>query len=538
MHETNQFRICIKLNQAKVRTDFEVRLGAWSWDLTTGEEFRVGVGLAEPYEITWCAVEYFEATGTILRMLLPIKPVKNISHNGPTLIHHALICGNLEALDMVLSFKLDVEFPVKNLTETGLQPLHLASRIGLSNAVQRLINARCYLNSRTVTQDTALMICVKHKQEECLRLLVSAGADFGLTNLSNQSVITLAISMGWNPILERVVLDTISAGNSITSSNYAVFAPLVFVTKAGEIEALKRMIKMKDIDLNQQDELGFSASMVAAVDGQECMLRLLVQAGADLRISNKEGQTARTLSKLHHNEDMFDKIVMEYKQEMQKNSYGPKVTHYPLHRAALNGDIDMVRLLITSGYDVNDVDIKGNTPLMLAAKRGHGVISEVLISHGAKCEMKNKKGETALSLSRITSVKGNEATEVILNETGRKVVLKETKMKKHVRSGKGWPHKKILKMVEGNGMLRWGKNKKRNVLCKEAWVGGSESFRWNRRKKLFDGGEIGLFHVVTSKNKTVHFVCYGGNEEAELWVRGIRIVTREANYGMTTMNCC
>lgn len=103
MSQTDGFGTYIKLNQAGVRTDFKVRLGAWSWDISTGEEFRVGAGLAEPYEITWCAVEYFEASGTILRMLLPAKPVKNTFQNGPTLIHHALICGNMEALDMLLS---------------------------------------------------------------------------------------------------------------------------------------------------------------------------------------------------------------------------------------------------------------------------------------------------------------------------------------------------------------------------------------------------------------------------------------------------
>ncbi|GLT54707.1 hypothetical protein SLA2020_278860 [Shorea laevis] len=48
------------LLQAGARTDIKVKLGAWSWDMATGEEFRVGAGLAEPYAITWCAVEYLK----------------------------------------------------------------------------------------------------------------------------------------------------------------------------------------------------------------------------------------------------------------------------------------------------------------------------------------------------------------------------------------------------------------------------------------------------------------------------------------------
>ncbi|KAF5939876.1 hypothetical protein HYC85_021043 [Camellia sinensis] len=85
-------------------------------------------------------------------------------------------------------------------------------------------------------------------------------------------------------------------------------------------------------------------------------------------------------------------------------------------------------------------------------------------------------------------------------------------------------------MVRVSGFLSWGKSSKRNVICKGAEVGPSSTFWWNRRKK-FDGGEPGVFRVVTTKNKEVHFVCDGGIEMAKLWVRGIELVTREAIFG-------
>ncbi|KAL2487867.1 Ankyrin repeat-containing domain [Forsythia ovata] len=82
-----------------VRTGIKVRLGAWSWDTIIGEEFQVGAGLAEPYRVTWCAVEYFEASGAILCMLLQqISP--NIPHLGRTHVHHAILCGNARAFGM------------------------------------------------------------------------------------------------------------------------------------------------------------------------------------------------------------------------------------------------------------------------------------------------------------------------------------------------------------------------------------------------------------------------------------------------------
>ncbi|KAK7306238.1 hypothetical protein VNO77_44164 [Canavalia gladiata] len=61
-----------------------------------------------------------------------------------------------------------------------------------------------------------------------------------------------------------------------------------------------------------------------------------------------------------------------------------------------------------------------------------------------------------------------------------------------------------------------GKSSKRNVICKEAEVGLSAKFRWNSRRK-FDVDEPGMLHVITTKNKQVHFVCGGGVEMVDIW---------------------
>ncbi|GMJ09414.1 hypothetical protein like AT5G14230 [Hibiscus trionum] len=77
---SRQVSVVRLLLQAGTPTDIKVSLGAWSWDTTTGEEFRVGAGLAEPYDISWCAVEYFEDSGAILRMLLRHLPLETPHH--------------------------------------------------------------------------------------------------------------------------------------------------------------------------------------------------------------------------------------------------------------------------------------------------------------------------------------------------------------------------------------------------------------------------------------------------------------------------
>ncbi|XP_021746562.1 ankyrin-3-like [Chenopodium quinoa] len=511
-----------------VRTDTKVRLGAWSWDPSTGEECRVGAGLAEPYDIAWCAVEYFEETGSILRLLLQhLSP--NTPHLGRTLIYHAILCNNARALDVLLSCGADVEFPLKSSKKTEIRPIHLGARLGEVEILWRLITAGCKINSKTSGGETAVMICTKYKHKECLKALASAGADFGLVDAAGESASSIAGSTRWTLGFQQVILYVIRSGKVVKSSNSAVFSSIIFVVQSNEIQALKFLTKQPDVALDEQDENGFTAAMLAAASGQVETFRLLVYAGADISVSNKRGETALTLSEASCNREAFEQIMLDY--ALKNESQGP-TSSFALHCAARQGDLASVRRLTSMGYDVNAFDGDGYTPLMLAAKEGYGSTCQFLISRGAKCETENDKHETALSLTRKNGI-GNEAEHVILDELARVLVLCGTWVKKHTKEGKGSPHWKKLKMIRSTGVLYWGKSGKRNVICRAAEVGPSITFLGNRPKTYSDK-QSGLFHVVTTKNQEVHFAC-DGVEVAKLWVRGIKLVTREAIFGKTTL---
>uniref|UniRef100_A0A803PHE4 Uncharacterized protein n=1 Tax=Cannabis sativa TaxID=3483 RepID=A0A803PHE4_CANSA len=526
---SRQINVVKILLQAGVRTDIKVNLGAWSWDTNTGEDFRVGAGLAEPYSVTWCAVEYFEASGAILTMLLQhLSP--NNPHLGRTLIHHAILCNNAKAVDILLSCGADIEAQTNTTSkiDSQLRPIHLAARLGSSQILQHLIKAGCNVNSVTGEHgDTPLMICTRYKSEKCLKILAAAGADFSVVNSSTgESASSIAESSKWNLGFQQAVLDVIRDGVVIKSTNEVVFCPLMFVTRANDTEALKKLIETEGVNLDRQDENGFSAAMVAAKIGHLEAFKLLLNAGADMKLRNKHGETALKLSEVNHNRIEFEKLMLKESLEMTIKS--PRCHFDSLHQAVEMGDFDYVRVLITNeGYDVNSIDDDGYTPLMLAAKGGHAKLCELLICLGAKLEVENHKHETAFSLGKDK----NDVVQVIKDKMAKELVLKGARVKKHTRCGKGSPHRRVLRMVEAIGVLRWGKwMNKRNAVCKGADVGPSDVFRWNRRRR-FDTDEPGLFHVVTTKNKEVHFVCEGGVEMAELWVRGIKLVTREAIFG-------
>lgn len=58
--------------------------------------------------------------------------------------------------------------------------------------------------------------------------------------------------------------------------------------------------------------------------------------------------------------------------------------YIPLHMAALNGHSSIVGLLLSRfGNQLNVPDAKGQTPLMVAATRGHQNMAALLITQGA-----------------------------------------------------------------------------------------------------------------------------------------------------------
>ncbi|XP_055803037.1 uncharacterized protein LOC129872176 [Solanum dulcamara] len=520
---SRQVSVVRLLLEAGAKSDGPVQLGAWSWDAASGEEFRVGAGLADPYAITWCAVEYFEASGSILQLLLQ-RLVPSTSHSGRTLLHHAILCGNAGAVSVLLKCGANAESPVKTTRKIEFRPIHMAARLGFSIVLKCLIDFGCDLDARTDTGDTALMISARFKREDCLKVLTRTGADFGLVNVAGESASSIAASNRWKLGFQGAILEVIQSGKVPKSSNMSVFSPLLFVARSRDLLSLKALIGRGEIDLDCQDEQGFSAVMITAAKGHVDGFRLLVNAGANVKLHNKSGETAVTLCALNQNRDRFEKVLLDFALEQgSRNAVG----FYALHCAARCGDLDAVKLLTTRGYDVNMSNGDGYTPLMLAAREGHDRTCEFLISCGAHCDIKNAMGETALSLAR--KMHKNEAELVILDELARKLVLTGAQVKKHIKGGKGSPHMKVLTMVEAAGILRWGKSSRRNVVCREAEVGPSLRFQKIRQRKG-DAELPGIFRVITAKNKEVHFVCEGGSEMAALWVRGIKLVTREAIF--------
>ncbi|KAK1262067.1 hypothetical protein QJS04_geneDACA020280 [Acorus gramineus] len=102
------------LLEAGARMNYLVHQGAWSWDPVSDEELRVGACLGEPYNASWCAVEYYEGSGEILKLLLQHDPSLLENQNlGRTLLCHAILCQNSSVVQALFDVGANIEYTMK-----------------------------------------------------------------------------------------------------------------------------------------------------------------------------------------------------------------------------------------------------------------------------------------------------------------------------------------------------------------------------------------------------------------------------------------
>jgi ankyrin repeat protein len=205
---------------------------------------------------------------------------------------------------------------------------------------------------------------------------------------------------------------------------------LLRAAKGGQ-EAVVRLLLENGAELDSKSQSGQTPLSWAAKKGHEAVVRLLLEKGAELDSKSESGQTPLLLAAENGHEEVVRLLLL--KREMTEVNAKDKTGKMALHRAASKGHEAVVRLLLENGanIDAKVIAVRINafegTALHLAAREGHKAVVELLLEKGANIDAKvivNAVHYIEGTALHLAAREGHKAVVQLLLEKGANVDTK------------------------------------------------------------------------------------------------------------------
>jgi len=285
---------------------------------------------------------------------------------------------------------LDAGADANSANPGGETALMTAARTGKVDAVQLLLDRGANVNAKdTAHAQTALMWAVIENHPEMVKLLLAHGAEINarttVTIPKGEYVPAKAGGASGTGIIRQRALPTADGG----------MTPLLFAVRDGNTEMVRLLLE-HGADINQSSGNHTSPLIIALLNGQVGLATELLARGADPNAADDYHRAALfaaiDLRNFNHEKygdlptdgrDPLDLIKALLKKGADPNLRTDTVPVHglmqfdgswvnfdgqtPFVRAALSGDIEVLRLLLAAGADPNIATKQGTTALMAAA---------------------------------------------------------------------------------------------------------------------------------------------------------------------------
>ena len=187
--------------------------------------------------------------------------------------------------------------------------MHAAAHKGDLAAVEKLIAAKTDLEARDAYGRTALHVAAYAKRHEVIRALARTGANLGAFENDRYDAVTIVGILGDDETL-RVLLAAGASAKLITSIHYGT--ALIASSHHGHPGVVRQLIAA-GAPLDHVNILHWNALIEAVVLGDggarhQAVLRALLAAGADTRLTDRQGNTPLALARSRGFRDMVQML--------------------------------------------------------------------------------------------------------------------------------------------------------------------------------------------------------------------------------------
>jgi len=266
--------------------------------------------------------------------------------------------------------KLSAASSITPIPRGGFPALAFAAREGDIESARVMLDKGVDINYGDVDNTTALVVSIMNKQYTFAKFLIDRGADVNIAGSYGRTPLYAIVDMrneDYSALPNRKTEDplpTLDILRALIDRHVNLNATLT-----GFLPGRSGM-DFGDTTLGE----GTTPLMRAARAGDTAAIRLLLGAGADAKLTTKDGNTAF----------MFAAGV----------GYRDKNT-----RGSEKDALESVKIFVDGGADVRQRNSRDETALHGAADRGADAIVQYLVDRGAELNVKSKQGFTPLDVA-------------------------------------------------------------------------------------------------------------------------------------------
>jgi uncharacterized protein len=189
--------------------------------------------------------------------------------------------------------------------------------------------------------------------------------------------------------------------STVHAGSYDDFFTAIRQDDAGKVTALLQ----RGFDPNTVDEAGVYGLILAIKLGSLNVAQVLIPwPQTKVEVRNAADESPLMLAALEGYVELC-KALIEKDADVNKPGWTP------LHYAATNGHLEVIRLLVNASAYIDAGSPNGTTPLMMAAHYGTPEAVKVLLEAGADPSLKNDQGLSALDFAN--KAHRNDSAQII-----------------------------------------------------------------------------------------------------------------------------